>query len=79
MSRPWELDVAIDNKSLFRFVAESTCLIRSERTSRSVDNIELTVLPATDAEEKPQSIRLLVLVQLYTSIDYYHGLPSRYL
>lgn len=72
MSRHWELDVFIllfvhdyvDNKSLFRFVAESTCLIRSGRTSRSVDNIELTILPATDAQEKPQNIRLIVLVQL---------------
>jgi hypothetical protein len=58
---------AVDNKPLFCFVAETTGLVGTGGTSCTVNDIELTVFPATNSEKKTEHIGLFVLVELYTN------------
>jgi hypothetical protein len=54
----------INDEALLRFVAETTSFIGSGRTGCSVNDVELTVFPATNAEEKTKDIGLFVFVEL---------------
>lgn len=54
---------AVDNKALLGLVAQAASLVRAGRARRTVDNLELTVLPAANAEQEAQNVRLLLLVQ----------------
>lgn len=56
---------AVDDDTLLGLVAETAGLVRARRTGRTVANLQLTVLPAADAEEEAHHIRLLLLVQFF--------------
>jgi len=55
---------AVDEVTLLGFVAETTGLVWAGRTGSTMDNVQLAVLPAPNAEEKSEDIRLLLLVEL---------------
>ena len=55
---------AVDHVSLLGLIAKTASLVGAGRASCSVDNIQLTVFPATDAEEETEDVRLLLFVQL---------------
>jgi len=55
---------AVDHKALLGLVSESAGLVRARRARCTVDDVQLTVLPASDTEKKAKHIRLLFLVQL---------------
>ena len=55
----------VDDIALFRFVAEATGFVGAGGTSRTMDYVELTILPAAHSEKKSKNIRLFVLVELY--------------
>jgi len=54
----------VDNVALLGFVAESTSLVRARWTGCAVDDVQLAVFPAPEAEEEAKDIRLFLLVQL---------------
>lgn len=54
----------VDDISLLGLVAEAARLIWASRAGGAVDSGELTVLPAADAQQKLEHIRLLLLPQL---------------
>ena len=54
---------AVDNVALLSFVTEAAGLIRARRAGGTVNHVELTVLPASNAEEEAEDIRLFFLVE----------------
>ena len=52
----------VNDEALFGFVAETTCFVGTGRTSCTVNDVELSVFPASYAEEETKDIRLLVLI-----------------
>lgn len=54
----------VDHIALFGLVAEATGFVRTGRARRTVDDVELAVFPATDAEKEAENIGLFVLVEL---------------
>ena len=54
---------AVDNVALLGLVAETTSLVGARGTRSTVDNVQLTVFPATNAEQETEDIRLLLLVK----------------
>jgi len=54
----------VDNVALLRFVAKTTGLVRTGRTGRAMDNIQLPVFPTPNTEEEAEDIRLFLLVKL---------------
>jgi len=55
---------SVDKVALLGLVSESTSLVGSRRSGSSVNDSELSVLPAPDPHEEPHDIRLLLLVKL---------------
>ena len=55
---------SIDDVSLFGAEAETSGLLWSCGTRTPMDNIELSVLPAAEAQQKPHDIRLFVAPNL---------------
>ncbi len=56
---------AIDDETLLGLVSETTGLVDARRTAGTMDDVELTVFPATDTEDEAKDIRLLLLVELF--------------
>ena len=56
---------SVDNKALLGLVAETTGLVRAGGRVGSVDDVQLTVLPASDAEKETEDIRLLLLEKFF--------------
>lgn len=56
---------AVDDDTLLGLVAKTASLVGAGRTRGTVDDLELTILPAADTEQKAQDIRLLLLVQFF--------------
>jgi len=50
--------------ALLGFIAETTSFVRARRAGCTVDDVQLAIFPATDAEEEAEDIRLFLLVQL---------------
>ena len=55
----------INDKALLSLVSESVSLLWAERSIDAVDFWKLAVLPSTDTEEKPHSVRLLLTPKLF--------------
>jgi len=55
---------AVDDISLLGLVSETARLVRSGWARSAVDNVELTELPAANAEQEANHIRLLLLLKL---------------
>lgn len=55
---------SVDDKALLGLVSETTSLVRARRTRRTVDNVQLTVLPAADTKQEAENIRLLLTLEL---------------
>ena len=68
--RGWPLPVSssnsnsVDEVALLGLVPQSPGLVRSGRTRSSVDDSELTVLPASDSRDELENVRLLLRVEL---------------
>ena len=56
---------AVDDKSLLGLVAETASLIRAAGAGSAVNDVQLTELPAANAENVSEDIRLLLLVKLF--------------
>lgn len=54
----------VDHVALLGLVAQAACLVWTRGTRGAVDDVELAVFPATDAQEEAQDVRLLLLVEL---------------
>jgi len=54
-----------NNKALLSLVAKTTGLVGAGRSGCTVDNLELTVLPAADTEKEAEHIRLLLAVKFF--------------
>ncbi len=54
---------SVDDMTLLGLVSETTSLVRTGRTGSTVDDIELSVFPASQSEKEAHHIRLLLLVQ----------------
>lgn len=55
---------SVDNVALLGLVSQTTSLVRPRRARCTMNDFQLTVLPASDTEEKAQHIGLLFSVQL---------------
>lgn len=55
----------VDDESLLGLVTETTSLIGTRRTRSTVNDVQLTVLPASNSEEESEDIRLLLAVKLF--------------
>jgi len=55
---------AIDNVSLFCFIAKPASLVGARWARSPVDDVQLAIFPAANAKQKTKDIRLLFLVQL---------------
>lgn len=53
----------VDDISLLGLVTQSSCLVRSRRSGCPLDNIVLSVLPASHTEQESHNIRLLLSLQ----------------
>lgn len=56
---------AVDDVALLGLVAETAGLVGARGAAGTVDNVQLTVLPAADTEDETEDIRLLLLVKLF--------------
>lgn len=56
---------AVDDTSLLGLVSETTGLVWARGARGTVDDVELTELPAADAEDETEDIGLLLLVQFF--------------
>lgn len=54
---------AVDDEALLGLVAQTASLVGAGGARSTVDNLELTVLPAANTEQETQNVRLLLLVQ----------------
>ena len=54
---------AVDHVALFCFVAKTTGFVGTGWACCTVDNIKLTIFPASNTEEETKDVRLFVLVQ----------------
>jgi hypothetical protein len=54
-----------NDKALLGLVSETTGLVGAGRSGCAVDNLELTILPAADAEKKAEHIRLLLAMKFF--------------
>lgn len=54
----------VDDVSLLGLVTKTASLVRARRARGTVDNVQLTVLPAANAQQEAHNIRLLLLGQL---------------
>lgn len=55
---------SVDEVTLLGLVTQSSSLVRSRRSGSSVDNGELSVLPASDSRDELENVRLLLGVEL---------------
>jgi hypothetical protein len=55
---------SVDEVALLGLVPQSPGLVRSGRTRSSVNDSELTVLPASDSRDELENVRLLLRVEL---------------
>lgn len=55
---------AVDDEALFGLEAETTCLVGTRWTWRTMQLGKLTILPDTDAEQVAHHVALLLAVQL---------------
>jgi hypothetical protein len=62
----------VDNISLLSLVAETTGLVGTRRAGSTVDGVQLTELPATDAEQEANHIGLLLLLDLFDVLEGTH-------
>lgn len=66
---------SVDHIALLGLVAQSSSLVRSRRARSSVDDVELAVFPAANAEEETEDVGLFLLVKggdLDVSISGFH-------
>lgn len=54
---------AVDDKALLGLVAKAARLVGARWAGGTVDDVQLAVFPATNAQQKTEDIRLLLLVQ----------------
>jgi len=54
----------VNEIALLSFVAETTGFVGARWTGSTMDNVQLTVLPAPNTEEESEDIRLLLLIEL---------------
>lgn len=62
----------VDDIALLGLVTQPACLIRTRWAGSTVDNVQLSELPAADTEKEAQDIRLLLLVKLLNVLDRTH-------
>ena len=55
----------VDHKALFGLVAQTSGLVRSRWTRGPVDDVQLTVFPATDPEKETKNIGLFLLLEFF--------------
>ena len=55
---------SVDEVTLLGLVTQSSGLVRSRRSGSSVDDSELSVLPASDSRDELENVRLLLGVEL---------------
>jgi hypothetical protein len=55
---------AVDDVALFCFVSKTTGLVGSGWTGCAVNDVELTVFPATHTEKETENVGLFVLIKL---------------
>lgn len=55
----------VDDESLLGLVPETTSLVGAGRTRSTVNDVQLTVLPASNSEEETENVRLLLAVKLF--------------
>lgn len=59
--------------TLLGLVAEAAGLVRARRVGRAVDGRQLAVLPCANAQQEPQHVGLLPLVELLKVLVGAHG------
>jgi len=63
----------VDNIALLGLVTQTACLIRTRWTGSTVDDVQLSELPAADTEQEAQDIGLLLLLQLLNVLERAHS------
>lgn len=66
----------VDDVTLLGLVTETASLVGAGRPRGAVADVELSVLPAADAEQESEDVRLLALVKLRDVLVGSHGCRS---